>query len=68
MMRGAMLPDVEFISLAAGRAIGDGLRFGLDCGAALFGLGTDGLGQGIDQMTEGHPFSLFEKWPFLGRC
>jgi 3-oxosteroid 1-dehydrogenase len=45
-LRRAMLPGVEFISLAAGRSAGDGLQFGLDCGAALFGLGDGWLGAG----------------------
>jgi len=46
IMRRAMLPGVEFISLATGRSAGDGLRFGVDCGAALFGLGDGWLGAG----------------------
>lgn len=45
-MRRATLPPVDFVSLAAGRSLGDGLRFGLDCGAALFGLGDGWLGAG----------------------
>ncbi|HEX8412997.1 MAG TPA: FAD-dependent oxidoreductase [Sphingomicrobium sp.] len=43
-MRRALLPSVEFTSLAAGRAAGDGIRFGLDCGADLFGIGDGWLG------------------------
>lgn len=43
-MRRAMLPAVDFISLAAGRALGDGIGFGLDCGAGLFGIGDGWLG------------------------
>jgi len=46
LMRRATLPPVGFVSLAAGRSLGDGLRFGLDCGAALFGLGDGWLGAG----------------------
>lgn len=43
-MRRALLPPVEFTSLAAGRAAGDGIRFGLDCGADLFGIGDGWMG------------------------
>lgn len=43
-MRRALLPGVEFVSLAAGRAAGDGIRGGLDCGAGLFGIGDGWLG------------------------
>lgn len=53
-MRRAMLPGVEFISLATGRSVGDGLRLGVDCGATLFGLGDGWLGAG-HQPGDGRP-------------
>lgn len=43
-MRRALLPSVEFVSLASGRAWGDGIRAGLDCGAGLSGIGDGWLG------------------------
>lgn len=43
-LRRAFLPSVEFLSLSAGRANGDGMGFGLDLGGALSGLGHAWLG------------------------
>ena len=53
-MRRALLPPVEFTSLAAGRAAGDGIRFGIDCGADLFGLGDGWLGA-VHRPDDGRP-------------
>jgi len=42
--RRALLPSIDFVSLAAGRAAGDGIRAGLNCGAGLSGIGDGWLG------------------------
>ncbi|GLV26403.1 FAD-dependent oxidoreductase [Sphingobium sp. Cam5-1] len=52
--RRALLPAVDFVPLTAGRAMGDGLRFGLDCGADLFGLGDGWLGA-VHAPDDGRP-------------
>ncbi|MEP6866884.1 MAG: FAD-dependent oxidoreductase [Novosphingobium sp.] len=56
-LRRAFLPSVEFEVLSAGRGQGDGLRFGLDCGAALFGIGDGWLGA-THSPGDGRPTSL----------
>lgn len=56
-LRRAFLPSVEFEVLSAGRGQGDGLRIGLDCGAALFGIGDAWLGA-THSPGEGRPSSL----------
>jgi succinate dehydrogenase/fumarate reductase flavoprotein subunit len=43
-LRRAFLPAIDFETLSVGRGVGDGLRFGLGCGAALFGIGDGWLG------------------------
>jgi 3-oxosteroid 1-dehydrogenase len=56
-MRRAFLPAVDFETLSVGRGVGDGLRFGLDCGAALFGIGDGWLGA-THAPGDGRPASL----------
>lgn len=52
--RRALLPAVDFVPLTAGRGRGDGLRFGFDCGADLFGLGDGWLGA-VHAPDDGRP-------------
>lgn len=65
-MRRAMLPAVNFVPLSAGRALGDGIRFGLDCGGDLFGIGDGWLGAAHMPDDGGPPFLVVRELALPG--